>query len=153
MGDAALEVDGFVRRIKERADQLAWTPPIPEPLERSIDDRRLQEHPGLDYAHRHWALPDQPSDPGQGVLARGRGVFGRWVFHALAHYLHDERQLVSHLVQLNDALAKRCDELAQAHRALLQELDGRFAEAATTQEHLARAVERPARPPAGDGGT
>ncbi|MGA2522201.1 MAG: hypothetical protein ABSG81_15450 [Acidimicrobiales bacterium] len=151
MGDVAVEVDEFVRRVKARADRGAWAPPVPEPLTRDIDDGRVQDHPGLDYAHRHWALPGQGGEAGRGLTARLRGRLGRVVFGAMADYLSQERELLSHVVQLNDALAKRCDELASAHRALLQELDARFAEIAAGQEHLARTVRGEAARPPGDG--
>ncbi len=35
------------------------------------------------------------------------------MFRALARYLHEERELLGHLVRMNDALARRCDELAR----------------------------------------
>ncbi len=153
MGDVAVEVDEFVRRVKARADGEAWAPPVPEPLTRAIDDRRVQDHPGLDHAHRHWALPAQPDQARRGPLGGVRARLDRLVFGALSHYLRDERELVSNLVQLNDALAKRCDELARAHRDLLQELDARFADVAAGQEHLARTLggDVARRPGDGDG--
>jgi len=67
---------------------------------------------------------------------------GRFVFYAFRHYLQAERDLIGHLVRLNDDLAERCDELTEAHRELLDELDSRFADAATSQEKLATMLDR-----------
>ena len=141
MGDVAVEVDEFVRQVKAITEGRVLSPSQTEPLSRKVDDRRLQDHPGLDFAHRHWALPDRPEPAGNGPLSGLRRVFDRLVFAALGSYLREERALVGHLVQLNDALAKRCDELAESHRALLDELDRRFADTATAQERLARLLD------------
>jgi hypothetical protein len=152
VGETALRASELVQQVKERADRLAWAPPVHEPLERSLKRRRLQDHPGLDYAHQHWTLPNSYVEAGHGPKAWVRRVFGRLVFHVIGHYLRDERELFGNLLRLNDDLAKRCDELAEALRNLLEELDGRFAQAATSQEKLATMLDRGAQRPTGDRG-
>lgn len=152
MGDVAVEVDEFVRQVKAATDGRVTSPPPVEPLSRVVDDRRLQDHPGLDFAHRHWALPDQPDPSGHGRRSRLRRICDRLVFAAMRSYLRDERALMSHVVQLNDALAKRCDELAEAYRTLLDELDRRFVDTVTAQEHLARLLDPERQRPGAGGG-
>lgn len=152
MGEAALRASELVEQVKERANRLVWTPPVHEPLERTLERRRLHDHPGLSFAHRHWALPDHSSESGGGPKAWVRRVVGRFVFYALRHYLQAERDLMGHLVRLNDDLAKRCDELTEAHGELLDELDSRFSGAATSQERLATMLDRGVPRPPGDRG-
>ena len=152
MGEAALGASELVEQVRERANRLAWTPPAHEPLERTLDRPRLHDHPGLTYAHRHWALPDHSSETGRGPKAWVRRIVGRFVFYALRHYLQEERDLIGHLVRLNDDLAQRCDELTEAHRELLDELDHRFSDAATSQEKLATMLDRGVARPPGDRG-
>ncbi len=81
-----------------------------------------------------------------------RRTVGRFVFYALRHYLQEERDLMGNLVRLNDDLAKRCDELTEAHNELLDELDNRFSDAATSQEKLATMLDRGVPGPPGDRG-
>jgi hypothetical protein len=57
---------------------------------------------------------------------------------------------MGNLVRLNDQLAKRCDELTEAYRTLLKELDDRFVESATSQEKLASLLDRSAQRAPGD---
>ena len=152
MGEAALRASELVEQVRERADRVAWVPPVHEPLDDSLDDRRLHDHPGLTYAHRHWALPDHATESGRGPKAWVRRVVGKLVFHALRHYLQAERELIGNLVRVNDELAKQCDELTEAHHTLVAELDDRFAQAATSQERLATMLDRGAHRAPGDRG-
>jgi hypothetical protein len=61
-------------------------------------------------------LPDHVSgtETGGGVRGRIAGLAGRLTFRALGRYLHEERELLAHMVRMNEALARRCDELARA---------------------------------------
>jgi hypothetical protein len=147
VGEAALRADELVQQVRERADRMALSPTVHQPLARVLKPWRLQDHEGLDYAHHHWTLPDTYVEARRGLRARVRRVVGRLVFVVLGKYLREERELMGHLLRLNDAMAKRCDELGDAHRGLLEQLDGRFSEIAVSQQKLAtmfnRGTERP----------
>lgn len=77
----------------------------------------MRDEESLRYLHHNWALPDHYSGraPVSGSRAKGllRRVAARAVFGAMGEYLAAERELVSNLVRLCDALAKRADALEQ----------------------------------------
>ncbi|HUY64679.1 MAG TPA: hypothetical protein VMV14_09230 [Acidimicrobiales bacterium] len=69
----------------------------------------------LEYLHRNWTLQDHidPDVVGSGLRGRAVSVFARLTFRVLGPYLREERELLARVVRMNDALARRCDELAQ----------------------------------------
>ncbi len=103
----------FLDQLRAQNHLFRWEPLAPERRRRFDRDSGPRTAEELDYLHTHWALPDQP-DPaaGRGLRGRLRGMSGRLVFGALGRYLREERELLAHLVRLNDALSARCDELA-----------------------------------------
>ena len=77
---------------------------------------QVRNRESLEYLHHHWALPDtfDPADGGSGVRGKVVSAFGRLTYRVLGRYLREERELLSHLVRVNEALEQRCDELTSA---------------------------------------
>ena len=121
-----------------RADrrQMAWEPLAPERRRQFHSDDLPRTKEALDHLHRHWVLPDSPSsDRGSGARGLVMHVVGRLVFRVLGPYLREEREFLSHLVRLNDALVKECDELARRCQELADRaVDRQLAEAANLTE-------------------
>ncbi len=140
MGRHPVETDELVRQLRLAAER-SWEPPIPGPLSRPAPSERMRAHPGLDYAHHHWTLPDQPPPTGTDVKGRVRMLAGRAVFGIFSDYLGKERELVSSLVRLGDALAIRCDELTAQLEGLRNELDERTRTRAAADAELAGVVD------------
>lgn len=86
-----------------------WPPgPLPKPRSRPP----AAADPALAFLHGHWILPDQPPPPvGHGWRRKLRAVSARLVFASLHDYLAEERELLSHLVELAESIARRIDAL------------------------------------------
>lgn len=121
MGPPALDPDEFLEQLKAEHRVLSWEPLPPDQPRRAPHGDQSRTAASLRYLHGHWALPDSfdPADAGGGVRGRTVGVFGRLTYRVLGRYLREERELLAHMVRVNDALEKRCDELA----ARCQQLD------------------------------
>ncbi|MHB8682119.1 MAG: hypothetical protein ACYDA2_08500 [Acidimicrobiales bacterium] len=115
MDEAALDPQEILERIRNDHRSLKWEPLAPSDSLARWHQRPMRDEESLEYLHGHWALPDAPDPAVGGSGLRGRVVraFGRLVFRVLGPYLRSERELVSRLVRMNDALAHRCDELAE----------------------------------------
>ncbi len=138
-----LRAEELVERLSARADDPAWSSlPVFPPLPRMGDATRLHQHAGLAYAHAHWALPDHyVADPSRvhgwrRLARRAKRAAASVVFRALRRYLHEERELLGHLVRLNDAMAARCDALSDAYDRLAEELDDRLGMVTQSIEEL-----------------
>lgn len=122
----------LLAQVKAERQRLGWEPLAPERRQRFTADELPRTKEALDYLHRHWVLPDG-SATGVGGGARGMLVraAGRVVFRVLGPYLREERELLGHLVRLNDALVKQCDQLAERCQELADRaVDRQLAEAA-----------------------
>jgi len=102
----------FLERLQGEHRTLRWAP-LPPAVPGQWGDHPLAGTESLRYLQEHWTLPDGPDAPGKGVRGRLSTIVTRLVFRALGRYLHEERELLGHLVRMNDALARRCDELAR----------------------------------------
>jgi hypothetical protein len=114
MEERALDARELIERVKAENRAARWMPLPPSDLPASRTPMREEE--SLYYLHRHWILPDRPdpADSGAGIKGRVVHLFGRLTFAVLAPYLRQERELVARMVRMNDALARRYDDLAQA---------------------------------------
>jgi hypothetical protein len=64
-------------------------------------------------------------------------LLGRLTFRVLHPYLTSERELIANMVRLQDALAKRCDELAEhLARRQVEEAANQARLAAWLESHL-----------------
>jgi hypothetical protein len=93
-----------------------WSPlPPPEDFERwSQHPMRTEE--SLAYLHANHALPGTVEELGFGGGLRGRlnSVFARRTLRVMGRRMEEEQRLLGHLVQMTEALAKRCDELSES---------------------------------------
>jgi hypothetical protein len=110
----AVDPAELLEQIRADKRTLAWAPLAPSTELGLLRQHPLREHEALAYLHAHWALPDAPDAAAFGGGLRGRvlRLFARLAFRVLAPYLRSERDLLANLVRVNDALARRCDELA-----------------------------------------
>ncbi len=128
------QVLSFLRRRAELRPPT-WPPaPLPGPRPRP----RVSEDEALGFLHTHWVLPDK------GAPARGHGWrrklqerAGRIVFMTLKDYLAQERELLSHLVQVSETLARRVDDLEADIRGLAAVARSQLAELLAYVPHQA----------------
>ncbi len=125
MTPSALEPEQVLKTLKESRRHLAWEPlPADERAPIRLTEQS-RSRPYLQFLHGHWALPDTftPSQPVSGPRGKLIGLFGRLTYRVLGSYLREERELLANMVRANDALEKRCDELAtcceQLHEAMI----------------------------------
>jgi hypothetical protein len=139
LGDTALDPEEFLERLKAEHRVLRWEPLPPDQVRRDTGKQQVRNREDLEYLHRHWALPDtfDPADAGGGVRGRVVGLVGRLVFRVLGRYLREERELISHLVRVNEALEQRCDELTVRCEQLNQDMISRQIVEASNQAKLA----------------
>jgi len=114
MEEHALDARELIERVRQDNRAERWLPLPPTGLPGSHTP--MQDDESLYYMHRHWMLPDRldPAVIGGGIKGRVSRLFGRLAFRVLAPYLNEEREFLARVVRTNDALAHRCDELANA---------------------------------------
>jgi hypothetical protein len=127
-----------LKQLKAEHRVLPWEPLPPDKM-RTIDAGQARNRAALEYLHHHWTLPDSydPATAGGGVKGKVIGAVGRLTFRVLGPYLHAERELLSHLVRVNEGLEKRCDELTLRCEQLNQDMVDRQADEAENQAKLA----------------
>ena len=140
MGQPALDPQEFLEQLKAQHQVLQWEPLPPDDPARIKDSEQTRTRGSLEYLHRHWTLPDDfdPAEAGAGGI-RGKIVtmFGRLTYRVLAPYLHEERDLLGHIVRVNEALQRRCDELSLRCQQIQDEMLRRQAAEASNQAKLA----------------
>ncbi len=139
MGEPVLDPEEFLDRLRRDGRVLKWEPLEPDELRRVPTSDRSRARTSLDYLHGHWALPNSfdPADAGGGAKGRAITLFGRLTFRVLGRYLSAERDLLAHVVRVNEALEQRCDELATRCQQLNEDLIGRQVAEAGNQAKLA----------------
>ncbi len=114
---------------------LSWEPVPPDDLAIETGDASGRSRSALEYLHHHWVLPDHADGTvGGGVRGRVVAAVGRLTFRILGPYLHQEREVLGHLVRTVDALQQQCDELAEQQRQLTRYLGERQALAAWLEQ-------------------
>ena len=116
MSEHPVDSRELLQRIAARKGNEEWTPLPPDDLTDSLPP--MQTDAVVTALHDRWILPDRlsPGDAGRGWKRTILTPVGRLVFRVLAPYLRAERELLGQLVRSNDALARRCDELAARGR-------------------------------------
>jgi hypothetical protein len=139
VGDPTVDPEQLLERLREEHNTLRWGPLPPGQLRVIEEDSQSRNRRSLEYLHRHWALPDKfdPASSGAGLRGKIIGVFGRLTFRVLGPYLREERELLAHLVQANQALEQRCDNLTVRCEELSQDMIDRQAAEAENQAKLA----------------
>ncbi|MGO9029009.1 MAG: hypothetical protein ACLQOZ_10335 [Acidimicrobiales bacterium] len=112
MAKPALDPTEFLERLKEEHQVLQWEPLPPPDVNRPFGVEQVRNRASLEYLHHHWQLPDAYTpEGGQGAKGKVLGLFGRMTFRVLGRYLREERDLLSHMVRVSEALERRCDQL------------------------------------------
>jgi hypothetical protein len=139
VADPALDPQDFLDQLKADRQVLRWEPLPPEQARREAGKEQIRNRESLEYLHHHWALPDtfDPADAGGGFRGRLVSLFGRLTYRVLGRYLREERELISHLVRINEGLEQRCDELTVRCEHLKQDMLARQAAEASNQAKLA----------------
>lgn len=109
--DGELDPRELLDQLREDRRTLAWAPLPPSTSLSLLRQYPMRAEQSLAYLHGHWALPDRPSG-GRGPRALLGRLVGRLVFRVLGHYLRAERELLAQVVQTNETLARRVDDLA-----------------------------------------
>ena len=139
MEQSAFDPEEVLQQLKDEHRLMPWEPLPPDPMRRIADGGQARNRAALEYLHHHWALPDHvdPATVGGGVKGKVLGLFGRLTFRVLGPYLREERDLLSHLVRVNEGLERRCDELTLRCEQLNQDMVDRQAAEAENQTKLA----------------
>ncbi len=139
MGEHAIDPEEFLEQLKAEHQVLRWEPLPPDQVNRDKRNQQVRNRESLEYLHRHWALPDEfdPKDGGGGIRGKVVDIFGRLTFRVLSRYLQEERELLSHLVRVNEALEQRSDELTVRCQQLNEDMVSRQVAEAGNQAKLA----------------
>lgn len=148
MGAPNVDPQEFLDRLRADHQVLRWEPLAPDAVRRPIDSHQVKSGESLEYLHRHWILPDAFDAAAAPPGVRGRLVrfFGRLTYRVLSPYFSQERDLLAHMVRVNDALERRCDELTGRIQQLNQDMVER--QVAEARNQAALAVWLHAQPPA-----
>jgi len=121
MGSSAIDPQDIVRKLKEPGRGLAWMPLDPDPLIHSSAEQ-IHDRAPIEYLHANWAPEDafDPAGVGRGIRGHAVARFGRMTYRVLGPYFRHQREVVAHLVQANEALEKRCDDLVRRQHQLEQ---------------------------------
>ena len=137
MDDAEFDPEEILEQLRASSRVLRWEP-LPAGQSRSTrENEQIRNRGSLEYLHRNWVLPHEfdPTVAGRGIRGRLVRVFGRLTFRVLGPYLDQERELLAHMVRVNEALERRCDELTLRGQQLNQDfLDRQVAEARNLTE-------------------
>ncbi len=139
MGTPSLDPEEFLEQLKAEHQTFQWEPLPPDDPRRFSGSEQSRTRHSLQYLHGHWALPDtfDPAVAGGGPRGRIIALFGRLTYRVLGPYFRQERELIAHVVRVNDALEKRCDELALRLEQLNDDMLRRQAAEASNLARLA----------------
>ncbi len=139
MGKPPLDPEEFLERLRAERQVLRWEPLAPDQVRTNKENEQIRNRTSLEYLHGHWALPDSfdPADAGGGPRGRIVTLFGRLTYRVLGPYFRKERDLLAHLVRVNEGLERRCDELTFRCQQLNQDMVDRQVAEARNQAKLA----------------
>ena len=139
MDTSALDPEAFLEAMKSDHQVLRWEPLPPGDVHRRSGGSQIRNRDSLEYLHRNWVLPDSfdATDAGRGLRGKVVALFGRLTFRVLSRYMAEERDLLAHMVRVNDALEHRCDELTLRCQQLNEDMINRQVEEARNQAKLA----------------
>jgi len=132
VGQPPIDPEELLQRLKEEHQVLQWEPLAPTTMAHQSVGESVRNRTSLNYLHHNWALPDtyDPADAGSGPRGRLVALWGKLTFHVLRRYLREERDLIAHMVRVNEGLEQRCDELSLRVQQLRQDVvDRQVAEA------------------------
>lgn len=124
VGQPPIDPEDLLKRLKEEHQVLQWEPLPPTTMAQQPVGESVRNRTSLNYLHHNWALPDtfDPADAGAGPRGRLVALWGKLTFHVLRRYLREERDLIAHMVRVNEGLEQRCDELSLRVQQLRQDM-------------------------------
>ncbi|MEI7858207.1 MAG: hypothetical protein WCI26_00105 [Acidimicrobiales bacterium] len=124
MGHPGIDPEELLEQLKAEHQVLQWEPLQPSLMVHPPAGEAIRNRTSLEYLHRNWALPDafDPAEGGAGPRGRLLALWGRMTYAVLRRYLHDERDLIAHMVRVNEGLEQRCDELSARVQQLRQDM-------------------------------
>jgi len=138
VGSPPIEPEELLERIRKEHRSLRWSPLAPDPAGTGGTGDQVRSPESLEYLHHNWMLPDHFEPSGRpGVRGKVSARLGTFVYAVLGPYLRAERDLLAHMVRVNDALEKRCDELTNRLEELRHHVADRQAAEARNQAELA----------------
>lgn len=138
MGPTPIDPEELLQRIRGEHRTLRWQPLAPDPVRPGSDGEQIRSEESLTYLHRNWMLPDTYEEPGRaGLRSKASARMGSFVYRVLGPYLRAERELLAHMVRVNDAQEKRCDELTNRIQELRHQVADRQVAEARNQAELA----------------
>jgi hypothetical protein len=138
VGSPPIDPEELLQRIRTEHRALRWGPLPPDPVRPGGVGEQVRSPESLDYLHHNWMLPNSFEDPGRpGLRAKVASRLGNFVYWVLGPYFRAERDLLSHVVRVNDALEKRCDELTNRILELRHQVADRQVAEARNQAELA----------------
>jgi len=137
VADSDLDPESILERLRAEQRILQWQP-LPPNLQRGAQGgEQTRSRGSLEFLHSNWVLPDHYDRAVSSGGFRGRAIdmFGRLTFRVLGPYFRQEREVIAHLVRVNEALERRCDELTMRCQQLNQDfLDRQVAESRNLTE-------------------
>ncbi len=124
MEENTLDAGELVQELKDRVEGKLSAEWAPTPVDRE-SVKAMMDHPSLGYLHENWEIASTIDQQGL-RSARGRpkamahALFGRMLMRAMEGYIRRDQELISHMVRLQDALAKRCDFLQDRQELILE---------------------------------
>ncbi|MGD0882637.1 MAG: hypothetical protein ABSB09_13810 [Acidimicrobiales bacterium] len=139
VGEPALDTEELLERLRKEHLVLRWEPLPPEQARPTGTNDQVRSPDSLAFLNANWQLPDHfdPASAGGGIRGRIVALFGRLTFRVLGPYLKAERDFLSHVVRINNALEFRCDELTLRCQQLNQDMLNRQAAEARNLAKLA----------------
>jgi hypothetical protein len=139
VGEPALDTEELLERLRKEHLVLRWEPLPPDPARPTGTGDQVRSPDSLAFINANWQLPDRfdPATAGGGIRGRIVALFGRLTYRVLAPYLKSERDFLSHVVRINNALEFRCDELTLRCQQLNQDMLNRQAAEARNLAKLA----------------
>ena len=109
MGQRQIDPEELLERLKEEHQVLQWEPLHPSMMVEPPAGESVRNRTSLEYLHRNWALPDTFDSAEAGAGPRGRllALWGKMTYVVLRKYLHEERDLIAHMVRVNEGLEQR----------------------------------------------
>jgi len=138
VGSEPIDPEELLQRIRTEHRSLRWAPLPPDPVRPGGTGEQVRSQESLDYLHKNWVLPTGIDELGRpGLRGKVIGRLGGFVYSVLGPYFRAERDLLAHMVRVNDALEKRCDELTNRVLELRHQVADRQVSEARNQTELA----------------
>jgi hypothetical protein len=154
VGEPEVDTVELLERLRTEHLVLRWEPLPADVAKPTAKGDQVRSADSLSYINAHWQLPDHfdSSTAGGGIKGRVIALIGRLTFRVLQPYFRSERDFLSHVVRINNALEFRCDELTLRCEQLSHDMLARQAAEARNLAKLAIMLHLEGDEPAGTDG-